>query len=252
MMDSMGTMLRLIAMLPTYNEYGNIRSLVDALLRTDPRIEVLVVDDDSPDGTWEIVRDLAGEDPRIHLLHRTTERGRGSAGIAGFREAVRLGADAVVEMDADWSHDPKWIPSMIECHEKGADVVIGSRLVPGGGESGRHWLRPMITWCANLYIRLVLGLKVRDSTSGFRLFSGICVKALPWDRMCATGPETVQEILYAAHRRGFDIREIPITFVERRHGESTFNSKIMLRSLAAIWRLRFRQDRQPADHEPTS
>ena len=239
-MDNLRKMLRPIVMLPTYNESGNIRSLIDTLLKTDSRIEVLVVDDDSPDGTWKIVRQMSGSNPRIHLLHRIGDRGRGSAGIAGFREAIRLDADAVIEMDADWSHDPQWIPPMIDCLEEGADVVIGSRLVPGGGETGRHWLRGIITRCASLYIRFVLGLKVLDTTSGFRLFSGDCVRTLPWEGMCATGPETVQEILYAAHRLGFRIQEVPITFVERRHGVSTFNTRIMLRSMVAIWRLRLR------------
>lgn len=233
-------MKRIFCMLPTYNEAENIGPLIDALLAVDPRIEALVVDDDSPDGTWRLVGARAEGEPRVHLLHRTTARGRGRAGIAGFKRALELGADAVVEMDADWSHDPKWIPAMIAAAERdGADVVIGSRLVAGGGEEGRHPLRRYITLAANFYIRCVLGLRVRDATSGYRLFTRRCVAALPWDAMRAEGPETVQEILLAAVRRGFAVREVPILFVERRHGESTFNSKIMLRSLGAMWRLRF-------------
>ncbi|MCL5271277.1 MAG: glycosyltransferase, partial [bacterium] len=129
-------MQRIIAMLPTYNEAENIGPLIDAILAQGPGLEALVVDDDSPDGTWRLVAERAANNPRVHLLRRMTDRGRGLAGIAGFREALRLGADAVIEMDADWSHDPKWIPSLVE-GLKEADIVVGSRLVPGGGETGR-------------------------------------------------------------------------------------------------------------------
>ncbi len=231
-------MPRIMAMLPTYNESLNIGPLMDAILALGPELEVLVVDDDSPDGTWRIVKERAETNPRIHLLHRTTNRGRGLAGIAGFREALRLGADWIIEMDADWSHDPKWIPSMIEASQH-ADVVIGSRLVPGGGEEGRPYHRQLITKLANLYIRRMVGLPARDATSGYRLFSRECMAALPWDSMSARGPEVVQEVLLAAHARGFHVVEVPIIFIERRAGASTFNKKIMLHSLGAMWRLRF-------------
>lgn len=224
-------------MLPTYNEAENIGPLIDAILAQGPELEVLVVDDDSPDRTWKIVQEREKKDSRVHLLLRKTRRGRGLAGIAGFCEALRLGADAVIEMDADWSHDPKWIPAMI-AQGRSADVVIGSRLAPGGGEEGRSFVRQWITRAANLYIRTMLRLPVRDATSGYRLFSRRCLEAIPWNAMRATGPEVVQEVLLAAHARGFTIAEVPILFVERRHGQSTFNSKIMIRSLAAMYRLR--------------
>jgi len=237
-------MARTIAMLPTYNEAENIVPLIDAILALGPELEVLVVDDDSPDGTWRLVRDKkkAEANPRIHLLHRLTRRGRGLAGIAGFCEALRIGADAVVEMDADWSHDPRWIPALLE-KSRDADVVIGSRLVPGGGEQGRGAPRRWITQAANAYIRLMLGLPVRDATSGYRLFSRRCLEALPWDAMRSTGPEIVQEVLLAAHARGFKMVETPILFVDRRHGQSTFNGRTMLRSLKAVWRLHFEPGR---------
>ncbi|MEN6626115.1 MAG: tetraacyldisaccharide 4'-kinase [Candidatus Sumerlaeia bacterium] len=231
--------MRIIAMIPTYNESENIWSLMDAILALGPDYEVLVVDDNSPDGTWKIVGERAQKEPRIHLLHRMRRKGRGLAGIAGFREALRLGADLVIEMDGDWSHDPKWIPSMIEAAQK-ADVVIGSRLAPGGGEGGRTVARRIITCCAGVYIRAMLGIDVRDATSGFRVFSRRCLEALPWEAMRATGPEVVQEVLLAAWSRGFRVVEVPIFFVDRRAGRSTFNSKIMVRSLGAMLRLRFR------------
>ena len=235
-------MPRIIAMIPTYNEAENIGPLIDAILAVGPELEALVVDDDSPDGTWRIVRDHAEANHRVHLLRRRTARGRGRAGIAGFREALRLGADWVLEMDADWSHDPKWIPSLIE-KSRQADLVIGSRLIPGGGEEGRSVVRRWITLAANAYIRAMLRLPVRDTTSGYRLFSRRCLVAVPWDAMRATGPEVVQEILLAVHAHGFRIAETPILFVERQRGRSSFNIRIMAHSLAAMVHLRRRPGR---------
>jgi tetraacyldisaccharide-1-P 4'-kinase len=255
----------IIAMTPTWNEAENIGPLMDALLALNEKgrlpsnceLQVLVVDDNSPDGTWRFVRERQTREPRVHLLHRTKDKGRGLAGIAGFREALRLGADYVIEMDADFSHDPKWIPSMVEkaLTPPGADVVIGSRLVPGGGEQGRHGIRKMITLAANAYIRGMLRLPVRDATSGYRLFSRPALEAVPWNVMRATGPEVVQEVLLAIHTRDFALAEVPILFVERRAGQSSFNIKIMLRSLFAMARLRFfpgeltppREDEPPID-----
>jgi dolichol-phosphate mannosyltransferase len=236
-------MARIIAMIPTYNESENIGPLIDALLALSPEVEALVVDDNSPDGTWKIVGELAEMEARAHLLHRTRDKGRGLAGIAGFQEALRLGADAVVEMDADWSHDPKWIPSMIAAWRDGGELVIASRLVKGGGEHGRHRLRPLITHGANFYIRMMLGLPARDLTSGFRLYSRRCLAALPWETMHASGPEILQETALAAHARGFKIVEVPFVFAERRFGKSTFNWKIMVHSLGAMARLRWRPGR---------
>lgn len=226
-----------MAMIPTYNEAENIGPLLDAILSKGPEWEALVVDDHSPDGTWRIVGERAAKDPRIHLLDRTTDRGRGLAGIAGFRRAVELGADWVLEMDADFSHNPDYIPGFVEA-SKEADLVIGSRMIPGGAEEGRSPLRGLITQLASLYIRKVLELPVRDPTSGYRLFSRRLLEALPWDAMHARGPEIVQEVLVAAKARKFKMIEIPILFEERRAGESTFNVRIMIRSFFWVLKLR--------------
>jgi dolichol-phosphate mannosyltransferase len=230
-------MPRTMAMIPTYNEAENIGPLLDAILAQGPQWEALVVDDHSPDGTWKIVQERADADSRVHLLHRTTDKGRGLAGIAGFRRAIELGADWVLEMDADFSHNPSCIPAFMEA-SKQADLVIGSRLVPGGGEQGRSPLRGLITQFASLYIRTVLGLPVKDPTSGYRLFSRRLLEAMPWDAMHARGPEIVQEMLVAAKSRGFRMIEIPILFEERRAGQSTFNVKIMIRSFFWVLKLR--------------
>jgi dolichol-phosphate mannosyltransferase len=229
--------MRIVAVLPTYNEAENIVPLIDALLKTSRSMEVLVVDDNSPDGTWKIVGSMADNNPRIHLLHRTRERGRGSAGIAGFRRALELGADLVVEMDADWSHHPRFIRPLLRATRR-ADMVIGSRLVAGGGETGRSRMRTLITKLANAYIRLMLGLRVRDCTSGYRVYRRWILERIEWDRVKSTGPAIVQEVLVAARAMGARVVEVPILFEERRAGQSTFNTKIMLAGLAAQLRLR--------------
>lgn len=232
--------MRIIATLPTYNESENIISLIDALLATSKRMEVLVIDDNSPDGTWRVVKERAARDSRVHLLHRTREKGRGSAGVAGFRRALELGADAVVEMDADWSHHPRHLPQMLRALRK-SDVVIGSRLVPRGGEVGRGIHRKAITWGANFYIRTLLRLPVRDCTSGYRVFRRWVLESIAWEKVRSNGPAIVQEVLVSARAMDARIAEVPILFEERRAGRSTFNSKILLAGLTAQWGLMLRQ-----------
>ncbi len=230
--------MKIIVTLPTYNEAENIIPLIERLLRVSTKLHVLVIDDNSPDGTWRIVREMAAENPRVHLLHRTKERGRGSAGVAGFQKALEMGADLIVEMDADWSHHPRHLRDMLRASRK-ADVVIGSRLVKGGGESGRNGLRTLITHGANTYIRLVLGLPVRDCTSGYRVFRRRVLERIDWDHVKATGPAIVQEVLYTAWALGARVKEVPILFEERRAGTSTLNTRILLSGLLAQLRLRY-------------
>ncbi|CAN5169114.1 polyprenol monophosphomannose synthase [soil metagenome] len=231
--------MKIVATLPTFNESANIIPLIKALLKVSRVMEVLVIDDNSPDGTWKLVRSMAEENPRVHLLHRTTERGRGTAGVAGFRKALEMGADLIVEMDADWSHNPRFIRPMLVASRR-ADVVIGSRLVPGGGETGRHGIRTLITHLANSYIRLILGLPVRDCTSGFRVFRRCVLERIDWNRVESRGPAIVQEVLMAAKAMGARFKELPILFEERRAGKSSFTTKILLAGLAAQFRLRLR------------
>ncbi len=228
--------MKIVAVLPTWNEADNILPLINELLGVSRHLEVLVVDDDSPDGTWKLVAERASNDRRVHLLHRTTERGRGTAGIAGFQRALELGADLVVEMDADWSHHPRFLRDLLE-GSRSADVVIGSRLVRGGGEQGRNLLRTLITLGANLYLRVLLRLPVRDCTSGYRVFRRSTLERFDWNALRSTGPAIVQEMLVTARAAGARFNEVPILFEERRAGTSTFNSKIMLAGLGAPWRL---------------
>lgn len=232
--------MRIVVTLPTYNEAENIGPLIEELLALGDEFEVLVIDDDSPDRTWEIVWRLSKTEPRVHLIRRIGERGRGTAGLVGFKWARDEGADAVVEMDADFSHQPRFIPALLEPIRRGeANIVIGSRLVPGGGETGRSPIRTVITLLANAYIRLILRLPIRDCTSGFRVFDRQALERLPWEKMRCRGPEIVQEVLHEARKAGLKMVERPIIFEERRAGQSTFNVKIMLRSLLYMIRLRF-------------
>ncbi|MDX2177516.1 MAG: polyprenol monophosphomannose synthase [Candidatus Sumerlaeia bacterium] len=232
--------MKIIATLPTYNERQNLETLIDAVLQAHPRIELLVIDDNSPDGTHELVRGRAASDARVHLLHRTEDKGRGTAGVAGFLEALRLGADYIVEMDADWSHHPRFIAPMVERAEAGADVVVGSRLAPGGGEVGRSPARKWITLLANGYIRTLLRLPVRDCTSGFRVFRRWVLERIDWSRVESRGPALVQEVLVAARALGARVEEHPILFEERKAGASSLTSRILVAGLMAQWRLRFR------------
>ena len=209
--------MRPAVMLPTYNEAENIRRMVDAIRRAQPDAHVVVVDDDSPDGTWRMAAALAAEDEQVHLLHRTEKRGRGHAGAAGFCYCLEQGFDPIIEMDADFSHDPLYIPQMVAEAEEW-DVVIGSRGVRGGGERGRGLVRRVITACAAAYLRRMLGVKdVRDPTSGFRCFRRRVVQAMRPDTLTSAGPGIVSEVLYRC--RKFRIKEIPITFRDREKGK---------------------------------
>ena len=207
-------------MIPTYNESENIGNIIDKILKLKiNNLHIVVADDNSPDGTWKIVQEISKKNKNVHLLLRKTDKGRGAAGRDGFIYCLKNGADAVVEMDADMSHDQKYIPSLIE-ELKNADLVLGSRRVAGSKEVGRSMLRRFVTLGANLYIRLMLGLKVRDCNSGFRCFKRKVLEKINIEKLESKGPAIVQEVLFKAHLKGFKIKEIPITFVDRTKGYS--------------------------------
>lgn len=232
--------MKVVVMIPTYNEAENVRVLIPAILGLSPDYHALVVDDQSPDGTGNVVRELQAAEPRAHLLSRPGPRGRGFAGADGFREALRLAADVVVEMDADLSHQPRHIPELVAAAAS-ADVVIGSRMVAGGREEGRSPLRRLITILANRYIALVLGVPVNDATSGFRAFTARALRTIPLDRLRSPGPSIVQEVLYACHLAGLPMTEVPIVFVDRVIGRSTFTFRVIRQSLIAVVSIRARR-----------
>lgn len=220
-------------MLPTYNEAGAIRQCVEAILALPVDAGVVVADDNSPDGTGQIADDLAREHPgRVQVLHRTGPRGRGVAGVDGFIACVQLPVDYVVEMDADLQHDPADIPRLVAAADRSsADIVVGSRYVAGGGEVNRNWSRKLVSRLANGYLRLALGLKLQDCSSGYRLFRREALTGLDLETMSASGPWILQEVLWRARNRGYRIIEIPIDFKQRVAGDSKLNIKILLRSL---------------------
>lgn len=228
------------AMIPTWNEAENIGPLIDAILGLGLGLHVLVVDDNSPDGTWKIVAEKAGTHPEVHLLHRTTERGRGSAGIAGFRKCLELGAAAVIEMDADFSHPIRYIPLLLAALE-GVDVVFASRLVKGGGEINRSFSRVFITKSANLLTRLVMGYPVHDCTAGYRVFRRAVLEAIDLGSLSAEGPAIVGEVLYHVLRGRFRVREVPYIYEDRRFGQSSLSNRTLASCFAWLLRLKWRQ-----------
>jgi len=221
--------MKTFVMIPTYNEKENIRNLIDKILKLKIKnLHIVVADDNSPDGTWRIVQDISKKNKNLHLLLRKKDRGRGAAGRDGFIYCLHNGADVVVEMDADMSHNPKYIPSMLR-ELKNADLVLGSRRVKGSKEIGRSFIRKVITYLANLYIKLTLGLKVKDCNSGFRCFKREVLEKINLEKLESKGPAIVQEVLFKAHLKGFKIKEIPITFINRTKGKS----KLGITQLAA-------------------
>ena len=232
----------------TYNESENIQKLIGEIHHFAPECDIVVVDDHSPDGTWKIVQEISRKDPRVHLIHRTTERGRGSAGIAGFRFALEQGAGLVFEMDADFSHDPAHLPDFLHAAER-FDVVSGARFIQGGDDSDRGGIRRLITYFANVYIRTVLGLKLRDCSSGYRCFRAEVLRNMNIDTMVSVGPSIVQETLLRACQMGYRILELPITFKDRRQGSTKLTYKHLLNGFLMVWKLRFSQPAQPVKRD---
>ena len=222
---------------PTYNEAENIGRLIPQIL-ADPRFRVLVVDDGSPDGTGALVGALATADPRVGLLSRSSKQGLGSAYIAGFRRALAEGAELICEMDADFSHDPRYLPDLLAAIAVGADLVIGSRYVPGGGTTDWGLLRRLISRGGNIYAGLILGLPVADATGGFRCYRRAVLEQLELGRVRSNGYAFQVEMAYKAHKAGFRIAEVPIIFPDRRVGKSKMSRRIVLEALVNVWRLR--------------
>jgi dolichol-phosphate mannosyltransferase len=217
--------MKTFVMIPTYNEKENIAHLINEILKLKIKnLHIVVADDNSPDGTWKIVEQIAKKKSNVHLLLRKTKRGRGSGGKDGFIYCLKHKADIIVEMDADMSHNPKYIPVMVK-EIKNYDLILGSRHVKGGKDVGRGFARKIITYFANLYISIVLGLNVKDCNSGFRCFKRKVLESIKAEKLQSKGPSIVQEVLFKAHLKGFRIKEIPITFTNRTKGKSKLGIK---------------------------
>ena len=228
-------MPRAVLCLPTYNERENLEQMIAALgaaLDTS-QDRVLVIDDGSPDGTGEIADRLAAEHSWVSVLHRTTKEGIGPAYVAGFRQALAEGAELVLEMDCDFSHDPSDVPRLIAAAE-GADLVLGSRYAPGGGTANWGLVRRFVSRGGCLYAQVVLGMRVRDLTGGFKCFRRQTLEAIDLDALSAHGYAFQIETTYRVRRAGLRIREVPITFVERRAGASKMTGSIVAE---AMWRV---------------
>ncbi len=230
--------MKTIVVVPTFNERENVEALVRDLLALGvPGLEVLIVDDQSPDGTGEAVEKMAATEPRVHLLRRKGPAGRGVAGRDGFLWALQTAAETVVEMDGDYSHQPKHVPALLAALDS-CDLAIGSRLAEGGSDDDRSSARRLLTKAANSYARLLLGLSVRDTNSGFRAYTRRALEAVDPKSLRSRGPSIVHEVLYRAARAGLRLREVPIEFIDRKRGQS----KLDLKRLAAgyFWILRLR------------
>ncbi|MCU0638359.1 MAG: polyprenol monophosphomannose synthase [Candidatus Krumholzibacteria bacterium] len=233
-----------LVVIPTYNEKENIRRIIDAVLGQGAGIEVLVVDDNSPDGTGAIVDELSKTAPRVHVIHREGKMGLGSAYIAGFKWAL-AGTDAkyVFEMDADFSHDPGAIPEFLRAIAD-CDLVVGSRYLYGITVVNWPLKRLMLSTGANIYTRKVTGLPLKDSTGGFKCFRREVLEALPLDTIRSDGYSFQIEMNFFCWKKGFRIREIPIIFTDRRVGVSKMSRKIVWEAAFMVWRLRFMSPRR--------
>ncbi len=226
--------------LPTYNEAENLEAILTAALARLPGdARVLVVDDDSPDGTGEIAARLAAEKERVGVLHRPGKQGIGPAYIAGFREALAGGAGLILEMDADFSHDPAYLPRLLAAAGK-ADLVLGSRYVAGGGVSDWGALRRAISRGGSAYARTVLGLQVKDLTGGFKCFRREVLEAIDLDRVASRGYGFQVEMTYRAAQAGFSVLEVPIVFRDRRAGRSKMDARIFAEAVWQVPALRWR------------
>jgi dolichol-phosphate mannosyltransferase len=234
--------LRAVVCVPTYNERENVEPLLRALgdVIDAARDRVLVIDDNSPDGTGAIADALSGELPWLDVLHRPDKQGIGAAYVAGFRRALATDAALVLEMDGDFSHDPKDMTRLIEACEAGADVALGSRWVAGGGTVNWGLGRRIISRGGSLYARVILGVSVRDLTGGFKCFKREVLETIDLDAITTRGYGFQIEGTYRAVRAGFRIEELPITFVDRRVGESKMSGGIVLEAMRQVPVLRFR------------
>ena len=231
--------------LPTYNEAENVEAIVlasaEVLARAAPAgFRILVVDDGSPDGTGRIADSLAAEQEWLEVLHRSEKNGIGPAYLAGFRHALDLGAGFLMEMDSDFSHDPADLARLLAAMRAGADLALGSRYVPGGGVSDWGLLRRLISEGGSTYARWVLGLRVRDLTGGFKCFRREVLEAIHFDGVRSRGYAFQVELTYRAVRAGFRVVEVPITFRDRRRGQSKMSWRIAAEAMVLVPRLRFR------------
>jgi dolichol-phosphate mannosyltransferase len=232
---------RALVVIPTYNEVANLPHIVPEVLARDERLEVLVVDDNSPDGTGRLADDMAAKNPRVHVLHRESKQGLGAAYRAGFRWALDRDYEFMFEMDADHSHDPRHFPEFLAAIQD-ADLVLGSRYLDGR-VTVVNWPMPrlLLSYFANLYARVITGLPLFDSTGGFKCFRRRVLEAIPLNEVRSNGYGFQIEMNFRAWRGGFRIKEIPVVFVDRVEGTSKMSGRIVWEAVWLVWKLRLRR-----------
>lgn len=239
----LGNHLRLFIVIPTYNESGNLPEITKALFALPfDDMNLIVVDDNSPDGTGDIADELAAENPnRIEVIHRQGKMGLGTAYAEGFQKALSKGADVIVQMDADFSHSPEYIPTMVKLLDE-YDVVVGSRYVEGGGTDSRwSWWRYLLSWWANqVYTRLILGVHVQDATAGFKVMRRQALEAIDLTNVVSNGYVFQVEVAFLCHKLGFRVLEIPIYFEDRRIGRSKMDVPVKIEAVWRVWQIRWR------------
>ncbi len=228
---------RAVICLPTYNERDNLEGIVAAILAATPDVDVLVIDDSSPDGTGQLADQIAAREPRVKVLHRPGKEGLGKAYLAGFDWALARGYPLVLEMDADFSHDPRYLPALLEAAQA-SDLVLGSRYVPGGGTVNWGLGRRLLSRGGSFYARSLLGLSIRDLTGGFKCFRREVLEAIDLSTVACTGYAFQIELTFRAVRRGFRVAEVPIVFADRRVGQSKMSRRIVLEAITKVWQIR--------------
>ena len=237
--------MRVLTVIPTYNEKENLPIVVERLRAAVPDCDILVVDDNSPDGTGQLADSMAAEDSHINVLHRTIKDGLGGAYLAGFDWGLEAGYDVLVEMDADCSHQPEQLPLLLQAIEGGADLAIGSRYVPGGKTKNWPLHRQILSRGANLYTRLILGTKVKDITAGYRAYRREALQKLNLEGIDSKGYVFQVDLAWRSEQAGLKIVEVPITFVEREIGSSKMDGNIIVDSMTKVtrWGLTARAER---------
>lgn len=231
-------MPRTLIVTPTYNEKDNLPRFIDAVRSASPEADIMVVDDNSPDGTGAIADAIAAKDSQVKVMHRPGKLGLGTAYTQAFKKGLTEGYDRFFEMDADLSHDVQYLPAFVAALEDGADVVIGSRNIPGGGVEGWGVGRHIISKGGSLYSRTILGLGVKDLTSGYKAFTRRALDAIDIDSVHSNGYSFQIEMTYRALRKGMRVKEVPIVFVDRTAGRSKMSRRIFIEAIGVVWKLR--------------
>jgi dolichol-phosphate mannosyltransferase len=229
---------RALIIVPTYNERDNVEEAVRRFLEPVPFAELLFIDDNSPDGTGDLLDEIVAANERVHVMHRAGKLGLGTAYRDGFRWALERDYDFILEMDADFSHDPKYLPDMIRLADEGADMVVGSRWVPGGGTENWGVGRQIISRAGSFYARTVLGVKIRDVTAGFICYRRQTLERIDLDSVESNGYSFQIEMKYRVSQAGMTVRELPIVFADREVGQSKMSRKIFMEALVMVWKLR--------------